>query len=71
MFTPICMPATCELCGNWLPDHNSGCPREGVHPSQWSLTYSDDITSFDVEQDGSHHHLSFSPQTPEIVSFDS
>ncbi|EIE80793.1 hypothetical protein RO3G_05498 [Rhizopus delemar RA 99-880] len=33
----IC-PATCELCGNWLPEHQSSCPRNGVHPSQWSLS---------------------------------
>ncbi|KAG1147972.1 hypothetical protein G6F37_005408 [Rhizopus arrhizus] len=30
-------PATCELCGNWIPAHSSSCPRNGVHPSQWSL----------------------------------
>ncbi|KAI9473835.1 MAG: hypothetical protein EXX96DRAFT_579583 [Benjaminiella poitrasii] len=29
------VPATCELCGNWLPGHSSACPRNGVHPSQW------------------------------------
>ncbi|GAA5810334.1 hypothetical protein MFLAVUS_003755 [Mucor flavus] len=32
----IC-PATCELCGQWMPDHNDNCPRSGVHPSQWTL----------------------------------
>ncbi|CEG73738.1 hypothetical protein RMATCC62417_09061 [Rhizopus microsporus] len=31
-------PATCELCGNWLPNHQSSCPRNGVHPSQWSIS---------------------------------
>ncbi|KAG1051887.1 hypothetical protein G6F43_005936 [Rhizopus delemar] len=31
------LPATCELCGNWLPTHSSSCPRNGIHPSQWSL----------------------------------
>ncbi|KAI7907530.1 uncharacterized protein BX663DRAFT_491190 [Cokeromyces recurvatus] len=31
----ITLPATCELCGNWLPGHSSACPRNGVHPSQW------------------------------------
>ncbi|KAI8640713.1 hypothetical protein BD408DRAFT_347525 [Parasitella parasitica] len=30
-------PATCELCGNWLPQHQPSCPRNGVHPSQWQL----------------------------------
>ncbi|KAJ8656321.1 hypothetical protein O0I10_007885 [Lichtheimia ornata] len=30
------MPATCELCGSWLPDHQASCPRNGVHPSQWT-----------------------------------
>ncbi|KAI7907286.1 uncharacterized protein BX663DRAFT_495420 [Cokeromyces recurvatus] len=29
-------PATCELCGQWMPGHSSDCPRSGVHPSQWS-----------------------------------
>ncbi|KAI7901675.1 uncharacterized protein BX663DRAFT_513649 [Cokeromyces recurvatus] len=37
MIPSIICPATCELCGNWLPKHNSSCPRNGVHPSQWSL----------------------------------
>ncbi|KAL9557875.1 hypothetical protein MBANPS3_001184 [Mucor bainieri] len=31
-------PATCELCGNWLPQHQTSCPRNGVHPSQWQLS---------------------------------
>ncbi|KAL1933717.1 hypothetical protein VTP01DRAFT_7807 [Rhizomucor pusillus] len=34
---PTQMPATCELCGSWLPQHQSSCPRNGVHPSQWSM----------------------------------
>ncbi|KAI9486517.1 MAG: hypothetical protein EXX96DRAFT_549359 [Benjaminiella poitrasii] len=37
MIPSIICPATCELCGNWLPQHNSSCPRNGVHPSQWKL----------------------------------
>ncbi|GAN06289.1 hypothetical protein MAM1_0118c05769 [Mucor ambiguus] len=32
---PLTLPATCELCGNWLPGHSASCPRNGVHPSQW------------------------------------
>ncbi|CAO0799069.1 unnamed protein product [Mucor circinelloides] len=32
---PSTLPATCELCGNWLPGHSASCPRNGVHPSQW------------------------------------
>ncbi|CAO3633279.1 unnamed protein product [Cunninghamella blakesleeana] len=32
------VPATCELCGNWLPDHTNACPRNGVHPSQWTIS---------------------------------
>ncbi|KAI9299409.1 hypothetical protein BJ944DRAFT_274261 [Cunninghamella echinulata] len=36
------LPATCELCGKWLPDHQSSCPRNGVHPSNWSLSMMDD-----------------------------
>ncbi|SAL99818.1 hypothetical protein [Absidia glauca] len=41
MFPPCrILPATCELCGNWLPDHQASCPRNGVHPSQWSLAIS-------------------------------
>ncbi|KAI8068717.1 hypothetical protein BC940DRAFT_237606 [Gongronella butleri] len=34
-FTSV--PATCELCGQWLPNHKTSCPRNGVHPSQWTL----------------------------------
>ncbi|GAA5806364.1 hypothetical protein EDC94DRAFT_603429 [Helicostylum pulchrum] len=33
----ITLPATCELCGNWLPGHTASCARNGVHPSQWCL----------------------------------
>ncbi|KAI8092182.1 uncharacterized protein B0P05DRAFT_484153 [Gilbertella persicaria] len=33
----IVCPATCELCGHWLPEHQTSCPRNGVHPSQWNL----------------------------------
>ncbi|KAI9300097.1 hypothetical protein BJ944DRAFT_273513 [Cunninghamella echinulata] len=29
-------PATCELCGHWIPQHSGSCPRNGVHPSNWS-----------------------------------
>ncbi|KAI9265486.1 hypothetical protein EDC94DRAFT_58214 [Helicostylum pulchrum] len=38
----IVCPATCELCGDWLPEHKTSCPRDGVHPSQWSMTIEDD-----------------------------
>ncbi|CAO3612325.1 unnamed protein product [Cunninghamella blakesleeana] len=31
----IC-PATCELCGQWMPSHAGNCPRKGVHPSKWA-----------------------------------
>ncbi|ORX51650.1 hypothetical protein DM01DRAFT_1408600 [Hesseltinella vesiculosa] len=31
------LPATCELCGQWLPNHQTSCPRNGVHPSQWKF----------------------------------
>ncbi|CAO3619365.1 unnamed protein product [Mucor fragilis] len=34
---PSTLPATCELCGNWLPGHSASCPRNGVHPSQWKI----------------------------------
>ncbi|KAL0076116.1 hypothetical protein J3Q64DRAFT_1754065 [Phycomyces blakesleeanus] len=37
MYPFIQLPATCELCGNWIPQHLSDCPRNGVHPSQWTL----------------------------------
>ncbi|KAG2180598.1 hypothetical protein INT44_003602 [Umbelopsis vinacea] len=37
-------PATCELCAQWLPNHASGCPRKGVHPSQWTLDPTLDVT---------------------------
>ncbi|CAO3703483.1 unnamed protein product [Rhizopus stolonifer] len=44
-------PATCELCGNWLPDHDSTCPRNGVHPSQWMLYLTEESTEDDEEQE--------------------
>ncbi|OZJ02097.1 hypothetical protein BZG36_04569 [Bifiguratus adelaidae] len=31
----ISAPATCEVCGQWMPSHAPRCPRRGVHPSQW------------------------------------
>ncbi|CAO3613564.1 unnamed protein product [Mucor hiemalis] len=37
-------PATCELCGQWMPGHSKDCPRSGVHPSQWSLHNTDETT---------------------------
>ncbi|KAG2200622.1 hypothetical protein INT47_007366, partial [Mucor saturninus] len=37
------LPATCELCGNWLPGHSTSCARYGVHPSQWCLGIDDVI----------------------------
>ncbi|RUO96231.1 hypothetical protein BC936DRAFT_142375, partial [Jimgerdemannia flammicorona] len=36
---PVTCPATCELCGVWLPKHTNACPRNGVHPSQWALAF--------------------------------
>ncbi|KAL0092388.1 hypothetical protein J3Q64DRAFT_1694906 [Phycomyces blakesleeanus] len=71
MFTPVSMPATCEMCGNWLPEHSSECPRNGVHPSQWALSCPDDflLSSFDLDQDIIHnHHISFAPQTSQLLS---
>ncbi|KAI9258901.1 hypothetical protein BDA99DRAFT_440440 [Phascolomyces articulosus] len=44
------LPATCELCGNWLPDHSETCPRNGVHPSQWTMKI------LITEHDNDHHH---------------
>ncbi|CAO3697646.1 hypothetical protein CU097_004913 [Rhizopus azygosporus] len=38
------LPATCELCGEWMPNHASTCPRNGVHPSQWSASSDEDST---------------------------
>ncbi|KAL7315450.1 hypothetical protein PS15m_004670 [Mucor circinelloides] len=35
---PFMSPATCELCGQWMPGHSSSCPRSGVHPSQWTMS---------------------------------
>ncbi|KAI8384694.1 uncharacterized protein BYT42DRAFT_493096 [Radiomyces spectabilis] len=37
MLHPVVLPATCELCGQWMPSHAAACPRNGKHPSQWSL----------------------------------
>ncbi|ORY91397.1 hypothetical protein BCR43DRAFT_446494 [Syncephalastrum racemosum] len=42
-FLPRSAPATCELCGSWLPQHQSSCPRNGVHPSQWKAADVDGI----------------------------
>ncbi|KAL9544460.1 hypothetical protein MBANPS3_007615 [Mucor bainieri] len=39
--TPLMTPATCELCGQWMPGHSSSCPRSGVHPSQWTMNIVD------------------------------
>ncbi|KAI8582578.1 hypothetical protein K450DRAFT_278256 [Umbelopsis ramanniana AG] len=42
-FTPfIALPATCELCQQWLPNHTANCPRKGKPPSQWSRGDNDD-----------------------------
>ncbi|KAI7868417.1 hypothetical protein BDF14DRAFT_1792894 [Spinellus fusiger] len=59
LFAPMMAPATCELCGNWLPGHNAGCPRDGVHPSQWTCTYagellSDEETAYDTVHKNAH-----------------
>ncbi|KAI8997261.1 hypothetical protein BDB01DRAFT_713204 [Pilobolus umbonatus] len=40
----ITCPATCELCGHWMPQHSGDCPRYGVHPSQWTMIDIDPIT---------------------------
>ncbi|KAI8377661.1 uncharacterized protein BYT42DRAFT_497166 [Radiomyces spectabilis] len=40
MIPTIERPATCELCGQWMPRHNPNCPRNGVHPSQWFIPQS-------------------------------
>ncbi|RUS22123.1 hypothetical protein BC937DRAFT_90284 [Endogone sp. FLAS-F59071] len=37
LIKPTSCPATCELCGEWMPKHSNGCPRNGVHPSEWTL----------------------------------
>ncbi|KAI9275404.1 hypothetical protein BY458DRAFT_507348 [Sporodiniella umbellata] len=48
-------PATCELCGNWIPNHEPACPRNGVHPSQWTTCL---MTEDDTEQEEEQeHHL--------------
>ncbi|KAJ2956557.1 hypothetical protein NQZ79_g7602 [Umbelopsis isabellina] len=44
-------PATCELCSQWLPNHSNSCPRKGVHPSQWNLAPSVDVSEFDDYED--------------------
>ncbi|KAI8647475.1 hypothetical protein BD408DRAFT_378875 [Parasitella parasitica] len=41
--TPLICPATCELCGQWMPKHNSDCPRNGIHPSQWTMDNADPL----------------------------
>ncbi|CAO3663766.1 unnamed protein product [Umbelopsis vinacea] len=36
-FVPfVTLPATCELCHQWIPNHAANCPRKGKPPSQWS-----------------------------------
>ncbi|KAI8888061.1 hypothetical protein K501DRAFT_241164 [Backusella circina FSU 941] len=50
MIPSIVCPATCELCGNWLPQHQDSCPRNGVHPSQWSCSLIEE-QDYEHEQD--------------------
>ncbi|CEP17649.1 hypothetical protein [Parasitella parasitica] len=38
---PLICPATCELCGYWMPKHQDDCPRNGIHPSQWTMDNAD------------------------------
>ncbi|KAG2190072.1 hypothetical protein INT46_002362 [Mucor plumbeus] len=46
---PQTLPATCELCGNWLPGHSSSCPRSGVPPSQWKdVQFSQNVEQLDA-----------------------
>ncbi|KAI9359883.1 hypothetical protein BD770DRAFT_342574 [Pilaira anomala] len=45
----IC-PATCELCGQWMPGHSNDCPRSGVHPSQWTLKEQESVDITDEEE---------------------
>ncbi|CAO3699537.1 unnamed protein product [Rhizopus stolonifer] len=49
-FITVC-PATCELCGNWIPAHSSSCPRNGVHPSQWGLEKDEEELKNDQEEE--------------------
>ncbi|KAI8878593.1 hypothetical protein K501DRAFT_195518 [Backusella circina FSU 941] len=51
MLPTINCPATCELCGQWLPSHSSSCPRNGVHPSQWNLGVAEDEEPVYAEDD--------------------
>ncbi|KAI7865082.1 hypothetical protein BDF14DRAFT_1883767 [Spinellus fusiger] len=46
----IC-PATCELCGYWMPQHNDNCPRNGVHPSQWTCLITVPLNLLDISFD--------------------
>ncbi|KAI8096557.1 uncharacterized protein BX664DRAFT_346612 [Halteromyces radiatus] len=63
MFPPChILPATCELCGNWLPDHQASCPRNGVHPSQWTMDIFDPLV-----QDQQEDEL-FSVVQPTVLS---
>ncbi|KAI8643720.1 hypothetical protein BD408DRAFT_385095 [Parasitella parasitica] len=46
---PKALPATCELCGDWLPRHSAECPREGVHPSQWKdIQFEEKLDAIDI-----------------------
>ncbi|KAI8388260.1 uncharacterized protein BYT42DRAFT_559494 [Radiomyces spectabilis] len=52
------LPATCELCGNWLPQHQSSCPRNGVHPSQWTASrFNDDPVTETMRYPSSLHDV--------------
>ncbi|KAI9009391.1 hypothetical protein CLU79DRAFT_839915 [Phycomyces nitens] len=48
-FPTIVCPATCELCGHWMPQHSNECPRNGVHPSQWTFVHIQDNSESDAE----------------------
>ncbi|KAI8082955.1 uncharacterized protein BX664DRAFT_339482 [Halteromyces radiatus] len=52
-------PATCELCGHWIPQHAGSCPRNGVHPSQWSIISSCSLLSSSIKEEQYHqeNHL--------------
>ncbi|KAI8878264.1 hypothetical protein K501DRAFT_228743 [Backusella circina FSU 941] len=49
MIPLVTLPATCELCGQWMPKHSGSCPRNGVHPSQWSLDNNSDMNDNEAD----------------------
>ncbi|KAI8388769.1 uncharacterized protein BYT42DRAFT_490931 [Radiomyces spectabilis] len=67
LLSVVC-PATCELCGHWMPQHSGNCPRNGVHPSQWSMdAITDNQTCRDNDLSRDTAHTSCTNHYPDVA----